>query len=60
MLSDILFETDGGTPLEAIHRYEPISLRETFTSFSTSPRKEATATSLKEGGIDNVWLLSNL
>lgn len=31
------FETDGGTPLVAMHRYAPISLRLTFVSGSTSP-----------------------
>lgn len=42
MLSEMRFETDGGTPLEAMHRYEPISLREIFVSLSTSPRNEET------------------
>lgn len=35
-------ETDGGTPFDAMQRYEPISLREIFVSFKTSPRKEDT------------------
>lgn len=42
MLSEMRFETDGGTPFDAMQRYEPISLREIFVSFNTSPRNEDT------------------
>lgn len=42
MLSEILFETDGGTPLDAMQRYEPISLRESFVSLSISPPNDVT------------------
>lgn len=42
MLSEILFETEGGTELLAIHKYEPISLRAIFVSFKLSPRNDAT------------------
>ena len=42
MLSEILLETEGGTPLLAIHRYDPISLRDIFESFKTSPLYELT------------------
>lgn len=48
MLSEILFETDGGTPLDAMQRYEPISLRESFVSFSTSPPYDVTKFSKNE------------
>lgn len=42
MFNEILFETDGGTELLAIHKYEPISLRAIFVSFKVSPRNDAT------------------
>lgn len=42
MLSEILFETEGGTELLAMHKYEPISLRAIFVSFKLSPRNDAT------------------
>lgn len=47
MLSEILFETDGGTPFDAMQRYDPISLREIFVNLSTSPRKVTTETKRK-------------
>lgn len=40
---EIRFETDGGTELLAIHRYDPISLRAILVSFKVSPRNDATA-----------------
>lgn len=42
MLSEILFETDGGTPFDAMQRYDPISLRDNLVSFSTSPPYDVT------------------
>lgn len=42
MLNEIRFDTEGGTPLDAMHKYEPISLREIFDSFRTSPRYDGT------------------
>lgn len=42
MFNEILFDTDGGTELLAIHKYEPISLRAIFVSFKVSPRNDAT------------------
>ena len=42
MLSKILFETEGGTPLLAMQRYEPISLRDSFVNFKISPPYEVT------------------
>lgn len=48
---DILLETDGGTPFEAIHKYEPISLREIFVNFKTSPRNEDTVVDANREGM---------
>lgn len=42
MFSEILFETEGGTELLAIHKYDPISFRAILVSFKTSPRNDAT------------------
>lgn len=42
MLSEILLETDGGTPFDAMQRYDPISLRDNLVSFSTSPPYDVT------------------
>lgn len=33
----ILFDTEGGTPFVAMHKYAPISFRLTFESGNTSP-----------------------
>lgn len=43
ILSEIRLETDGGTPFDAMQRYEPISLRDNLVSLSTSPLKDVTA-----------------
>lgn len=45
MLSKILFETEGGTPLLAMQRYDPISLRDSFVNFKISPPYEVTENS---------------
>jgi hypothetical protein len=47
MFREILFDTEGGTELLAIHRYEPISLRAIFVSFKVSPRNDATERKIK-------------
>lgn len=49
ILKDILLETDGGTPFDAMQRYEPISLRDIFANFKTSPRKEETVRRIEIG-----------
>ena len=43
MFKEIRLETDGGTELLAIQRYEPISFRAILLSFKVSPRNDATA-----------------
>lgn len=51
ILTDILLDTDGGTPFDAMQKYEPISFRDTFVNFKTSPRYDATV-----DGLVNIYM----
>lgn len=48
-----VFGFSSNLPLDAIHRYEPISLLDNFDSFNTSPPKDVTVEKGKKIDLDD-------
>lgn len=59
-MSIIRLLTEGGTPLEAMHKYDPICERVTFVIVKLAPSTLLTATnpSIKNNHIDLIWILN--